>query len=153
MTRLRPRPPGFTLIEVLVVIGIIGVLVGLLLPAVQKVRLTAARVKCQNNMKQIGAALHHYHDAHNGLPSAQDTKFGPRHYWSWLAQILPYHEQDNLLAQAEAWRDAGPPGNPRWAPWYTNNGTEPQNPVLAAVIPTYICPLDDLTHQPQPGFY
>ena len=99
------------------------------------------------------AALHHYHDNNGTFPSGHHTNLHPRYYWSWLAQILPYHEQDNLLHQAEAWRDGGPPGNLRWAPWYTNNGTEPQNPVLAAVIPTYVCPLDTVTHRPQPGFY
>jgi prepilin-type N-terminal cleavage/methylation domain-containing protein len=153
MNRPRPRPPGFTLIELLVVIAIIAVLIGLLLPAVQKVREAAARVKCQNNMKQIGLALHGYHDSYGAFPSAQDTHFHPQYYWSWLAKILPHIEQDNLKRQAEAWRDGGPPGNVRWATWYTATGTQPQNPVLAAVVPTYVCPLDEVTQQAQPGYY
>jgi type II secretory pathway pseudopilin PulG len=136
-----------------VVIAIIAVLIGLLLPAVQKVREAAARAKCMNNVKQIGLALHGYHDASGAFPSAHDTHFHPQYYWSWLAKILPYIEQDNLKRQAEAWRDGGPPGNARWAPWYTATGTQPQNPVLAAVVPTYVCPLDEVTQQAQPGYY
>ena len=147
------RRAAFTLIELLVVIAIIAILIGLLLPAVQKVREAAARAKCANNLKQIGLALHTFHDAQGGFPSAQDTPFHPRYYWSWLAKILPYIEQDNLQRLAEAWRDSGPPGNVRWAPWYTANGTQPQNPVLAAVVPTYVCPSDEVTQRAQTGHY
>jgi prepilin-type N-terminal cleavage/methylation domain-containing protein len=153
MNRHRPRPPGFTLVELLVVIAIIGTLMGLLLPAVQKVRHAAARIKCANNMRQIGLALHNYHDTLDGFPPAQVTRFYPEYYWSWLARILPFIEQDNVQRLAEAWRDSGPPGNLRWIPWYTAHGTQPQNPVLAFVIPTYICPLDDLTQRAQVGVY
>jgi prepilin-type N-terminal cleavage/methylation domain-containing protein len=153
MNRLRPRPRGFTLMELLVVIAIIAILIGLLLPAVQQVREAAARIKCANNLKQIGLALHHYHDVSDGFPSAQGTHFHPQYYWSWLAKILPFHEQDNLQRQAEAWRDSGPPGNVRWAPWYIAKGTQPQNPVLAAVVPTYVCPSDRATQRAQTGHY
>src|SRR5262245_7915165 len=89
---VRKWRDGFTLIELLVVIAIIGVLIALLLPAVQKVREAANRTTCANNLHQLGLAVHNFHDTHKALPPMDMGD----NFVSWAVVIMPYIEQDNV---------------------------------------------------------
>jgi prepilin-type N-terminal cleavage/methylation domain-containing protein/prepilin-type processing-associated H-X9-DG protein len=98
MKRSRIRS-GFTLIELLVVIAIIAILIALLVPAVQKVRESAARLQCGNNMKQLAMGCHSFHDAYKVLPANFGCCGTGGTYWSWIAMILPYVEQSDIYLE------------------------------------------------------
>ncbi|MEM8912647.1 MAG: DUF1559 domain-containing protein [Planctomycetota bacterium] len=117
---------GFTLIEILVVVAIIGVLVGLLLPAVQSAREAARRVQCANHLHQIGLAAHNYHSIYRQFPRQRT----PEHFHTWAAALLPFHEAGNVLATYDfdvAWN-------------HPNN-----HDAISSSIPTYRCPSTPLS--------
>jgi prepilin-type N-terminal cleavage/methylation domain-containing protein len=141
MTRFPSSPPnvrtrtwrsrgGFTLIELLVVIAIIGILIGLLLPAVQKVRENASRTQCINNLKQLALAVHNFHSAQGHFPPDSCYTYDPTApNWSWLANMLPYIEQGNLYVQANIGGS-------------TPNAINQSLPQIATQVKTFLCPSD-----------
>jgi prepilin-type N-terminal cleavage/methylation domain-containing protein/prepilin-type processing-associated H-X9-DG protein len=129
------RRHAFTLIELLVVIAIIGVLIGLLLPAVQKVRAAAARIKCANNLKQIALGAHNYHGANEKFPPGLQLNGATGRNTTVFVELLPYIEQQNL-----------------YQIWNFNNPAANQMPGASApaatLIPIYICPADIIDQNP-----
>jgi prepilin-type N-terminal cleavage/methylation domain-containing protein/prepilin-type processing-associated H-X9-DG protein len=134
----RNRRQGFTLIELLVVIAIIAILIGLLLPAVQKVREAAARTQCANQMKQIGLALHNYHDTNQRFPAPRPAIGLYTDFWNpigpigggWMVRILPFMEQSSVYEECNKTQALFDP-----APGAQPTGSQ-------RVINQYICPSD-----------
>lgn len=142
------RPEGlsrlaFTLVELLVVIAIIGILIALLLPAVQAAREAARRTQCANNLKQLGLALHNYHDAHRAFPFAwmldlpNPPNFTGINFQSWGVLILPFIEQ-TALAQQYDYRV--PTFDQAAALGFNAQAVQRNLAVIRTVLPTFICP-------------
>lgn len=130
--RRTAAPPGLTALEVLVVVAIIGLLIGLLLPAVQNTRAAAARTRCANQLRQLGLGLHQYGNDHGAFPPAADTdRKGLFPYLSWQARLLPYLEQGPLWERTVAAFAAGRP--------FSEN---PPHVGLTTVLPVVTCPAD-----------
>jgi prepilin-type processing-associated H-X9-DG protein len=132
---------GHSIVEALVVTGLITVLLGLLLPAIQRVREAAARLVCQSNLKQLGIAVHHFHNDYKYLPPTprrRDRKPHPTQHLGWMAQLLPYLEQDGLYASSLSAGQLDP--DPLHNPPHVG---------LATVIKPFVCASDSRLLRPQ----
>lgn len=134
MPRPRSHSRGFTLIELLVVIAIIAILIALLLPAVQQAREAARRTQCRNHLKQLGLALHNYHDNYNGLPAGEyrQSTTADKGNWTWSAMLLPYVDQAPLFNQLQV-------GTRRVDEILENATTRA---LVQKPLPTFRCPSD-----------
>ncbi len=143
---VKRRSAGFTLVELLVVIAIIGILVALLLPAIQAAREAARRTQCTNNLKQIGIALQNYHDTHNILPPSYVDSPNPNAEirWGWGLLILPFMENDPLYRLIDPVTHGGGGGNAVHR--------ADQNPNLRVRIKAYRCPSDPHRSDLNPNF-
>lgn len=152
---MRSNKNGFTLVELLVVIAIIGVLVALLLPAIQAAREAARRSQCANNMRQLGLAMANYESAQKTLPygsfyinngkSFQDMvteRVGRRIEWNWVTQVMPYMELGNIIDQLNMTPTSGTDSN--WMPKSSVNWPILQNLVLSG----FVCPSDPIANNP-----
>jgi len=136
MKRTYRGSSGFTLVELLVVIAIIGILVALLLPAIQAAREAARRTECNNNLKQIGVAMHNYHDTNKVLPAGflYRTPAGDPD-WGWAVAIMPFMELDALYQQLDV-------GKKRLTQFYYTGATPDEQALLQTPIKAYRCPSD-----------
>ncbi len=162
MLQQHPNRTGFTLVELLVVIAIIGILIAMLIPAVQMVRSAARRTHCTNNLKQIALAIHNYDDVHRRFPVNQigpglgdgNGNFGEG-YYSWLVPILPFLEEGPVYYQFNFAYSNGDGDS------YRMSNTHPNAAAAASRISTYLCPSDDTDYDnsimgsanPAPGSY
>lgn len=133
--KLTPNS-GFTLVELLVVIAIIGILVALLLPAVQKARESAQLMQCKSNMRNIALALHNYHSAHQHFPQGFDGEMQRNEMWGWSAYLLPYLEETALYEQLGV-------SEQRLMDFFAANANDPQMMQIAQTpLAIYRCPTD-----------
>ncbi len=123
---MSQRREGFTLVELLVVIAIIGILVSLLLPAVQAAREAARRMKCSNNLKQIGLAMHNYESAHGQMPPSRIEIASPwKHHAGWQCMVLPYIEEVPLYEKYQ-----------KNLSWFEQGNV----PASTTAVQTFLCP-------------